>query len=69
MTISIFALVGWGLFLVAVGIIIGIVGTTYYFKRFRKRALELIETYKDRAKRAEHIIRGKAEKPGPIERG
>ena len=71
MFLSWIAIIGWSLFLATFGIVVGIIGTTYYFKRFRKRALQLIDTYKDRARRAEAIIRTGQDsmKPGPIEKG
>ena len=71
MFISWIAIIGWVLFILVAGILIGIIGTTYYFKRFRKRALQLIDTYKDRARRAEAIIRTGQDtmKPGSLEKG
>lgn len=63
-----FTILGWSLVLLMVGIAGGIVGTTYYFRRWRKKVVLLIDTYKGRAREAERIIR-EGRKPGPIEKG
>lgn len=68
MTISLGALIGWGLFLAMFWMAVGIVGTVYYFKRWRRKVLLVVETYKERAKAAERIMR-QGVKPGPIEKG
>jgi len=53
------------------GITVGIIGTVLYFRRWRKKVLAAVNTYKVKAERLEKAWSAKQtlEKPGGIEKG
>jgi hypothetical protein len=68
MQIGWWGVIGWLLAVLVTGMLIGIIGTTYYFRRWRKKVTLLIDTYKQRAREAERIMRKGVSKPGSIEK-